>query len=196
MTTHLILPSGDTDADRFAREIAILRGPEVTPADGTVVAEDFRALGGAIAGVRSTVLRAVAQAHASSASDLLDELEEQYGLANGADLSTATRRTRLQAKVRARRQGTENAILATVRTIAPTATIQGVAWSATTAYPRGTFRYAIVVPVATFDSTDRTTIADAAAQQSPAHVEPRVTTRVGFRCDDPLSRCDDTLLAT
>lgn len=196
MTTHLILPSGDTDADRFAREIAILRGPEVTPADGTVVAADFRALGGALAGARTTVLRAVAQAHPSSASDLLDELEEQYGLANGADLTTAERRTRLRAKVRARLRGTEAAILATVRTIAPTATLQGVAWSSVTAYPRATHRFAIILPVATYDDgTSRDTIASAVAQQSPAHVEPRVTTRVGFRCDDSLSRLDDTLLS-
>lgn len=194
--THLILPSGDTDADRFAREIAILRGPEVTPADGTVVAEDFRALGGALAGVRTTTLRAVAQAHPGTATDLLDELEEQHGLANGADLSTAARQARLRAKTRARRRGNEPAVLVTVRTIAPTATLQGVAWSATTGYPRATHRFAIVVPVATFDSSDRETIVAALGQQSPAHVEPRVTTRIGFRCDDPLSRCDDTLLAT
>lgn len=193
--THLILPSGTTDADRFARELAILRGPEVTAADGTVVATDFRALGGALAGVRSTVLRAIAQAHPSSASDLLDELEEQVGLANGGDLSTAARRTRLRAKVRARRQGTELAIREAVRTIASAATLQGVAWSATTAYPRATFRVAIVLPVATFDSGDRATIQALAEQQAPAHTEPRTTTRVGFRCDDPLSRCDDTLLA-
>ena len=194
--THLILPSGDTDADRFAREIALLRGPEVTAADGTVVAEDFRALGGALAGVRTTVLRAVAQAHPGTATDLLDELEAQYGLANGADLSTAARQARLRAKVRARRQGTENAILATLRTVAPTATLQGVAWHETTAYPRATFRFAIVVPVDTFGSSDRATLQALAEQQAPAYVEPRVTTRVGFRCDDPLSRCDDTLLAT
>jgi len=194
--THLILPSGDTDADRFAREIALLRGPEVTAADGTVVAEDFRALGGALAGVRSTVLRAVAQAHPSTASDLLDELEEQHGLANGADMTTAARQLRLRAKVRARRQGTANAILATARTIAPTATLTGVAWHETTAYPRATFRLAIVIPVDTFDSADRATIQALAEQQAPAYVEPRTTTRVGFRCDDPESRCDDTLLAT
>jgi uncharacterized protein YmfQ (DUF2313 family) len=194
--THLILPSGDTDADRFAREIAVLRGPEVTAADGTVVAEDFRALGGALAGVRSTVLRAVAQAHPGSATDLLDELEAQYGLANGADLTTAARQLRLRAKTRARRQSTAATILATVRTIAPTATLTGVAWNATTGYPRATFRLAIVVPVATFDSSDRATIQALAEQQARAYEEPRVTTRVGFRCDDPLSRCDDTLLAT
>lgn len=192
---HLILPSGDGDDDLFAREIAILRGPEVSPADGSVVAEDFRALGNALGNARSTVLRAVAQAHPGQASDLLGELEAQYGLANGADLYITTRQARLLAKIRARREGTEDAILATVRTFAPTATLEGVTWQEAVFYKRGTHRFAVVVPVAIFDSPTLPLIRASIEQQKPAHTEGRATTRVGFRCDDPLSRCDDTLLA-
>lgn len=191
------LPSGDTKTDDRARRLALLIGPSIQPADGTLVAADLLALGGLLAYGHDRIAAAVAEAHPGTATELLDELEDQYGLANGADLTTAARRIRLLAKVRARREGTENAILATVRTLVPTATIQGVAWSATTGYPRGTFRFAVVVPTATFDdSTQRGQVAAAAEQQKPAHTEARVTTRVGFRCDDPLSRCDDTLLAT
>ena len=191
------LPSGTTKTADRARRLALLIGPSIQPGDGTLVAADLLTLGGLLAYGHDRILAAVAEAHPGSATELLDELEEQYGLANGADLTTAARRSRLLAKVRARREGTENAILATVRTIAPTATLQGVAWSSVTAYPRATHRFAIILPVATFDDgTSRTTIASALGQQSPAHVEPRVTTRVGFRCDDSLSRLDDTLLAT
>lgn len=191
------LPSGTTKTDDRARRLALLIGPSIQPADGTLVAADLLALGGLLAYGHDRIAAAVAEAHPGTATELLDDLEEQYGLPNGADLTTAARRIRLLAKVRARREGTENALLATVRTLATTATIQGVSWSATTAFPRGTFRFAVVVPVATFDdSALRQQIVEAAEQQKPSHTEARVTTRVGFRCDDPESRCDDTLLAT
>lgn len=192
------LPTGDTETDRFARELALLRGPEVSAADGTLVAASLRTQGETLANARAVVLRAVAQAHpgsAASADGLLAELETQYGLPSGAGLSDAARQQRVLAKVRARRAATENAILATVRTFAPTATITGFAWSDVTALPRNTHRFAVVVPAAIWNSPTRARIVDAVEQQKPAHVEALVTVTVGFRYDDADSLLDRDLLS-
>lgn len=183
----LALPTGDTDTDRFARELAILRGPEITAQDGTLVAAHLRAHGELLANAREALQRAVGQAHPGSASDLLDELEEQHGLSPGDGLTTTQRRARLLAKVRARREGTENALLATVHALEPTATIQGFAWSSVTAWPRATHRVAVVVPSATWaNAATRESIRAAVEQQKPAHVEVHVTVTVGFRYDESL----------
>jgi hypothetical protein len=87
--THQPLPSGDSEADRFARALALLRGPEISPADGTLVAEDLRVLGQLLADGRAAVLRAVAQGHPRTATDLLPDLEAEYGLPLGTLLPTA-----------------------------------------------------------------------------------------------------------
>jgi acyl-CoA hydrolase len=52
--THQALPSGTTSADRIARSLARLRGPEIQPADGTLVAEDLRTQGQSLADARAT----------------------------------------------------------------------------------------------------------------------------------------------
>lgn len=85
------LPGGTTKAADRARRLAIWIGPSIRPADGTLVAKDLLALGAELALGHDTVLRAVAQAHPGTATDLLPELEEQYGLPDGTGLATSAR---------------------------------------------------------------------------------------------------------
>lgn len=189
------LPSGTTKAADRARRLALWIGPSLQPSPGTLAEADLLAVGTELAASHDTVLRAVAQAHPGSATDLLDELEEQYGLPPGGDLATATRQQRLLAKMRALRAGTENAILATVRTLAPTATYVGVDWFDVTSQPLAVHRFAFVIPVAKWnDAGTRTSLRGAVEQQKPAHTEGLVTTQVGFFCDDPNSLTDRDLL--
>ena len=112
----------------------------------------------------------------------------EHGLPNGGGLSTTARRTRLLAKLRARREATENAILATVQTFEPAASIVGVAWTlVATTRPLAVHRFAVVIPVATWnDAETRESIRAAVEQQKPAHIEVHVTVTVGFRYDESL----------
>lgn len=50
---HQVLPSGATEADRVARSLARLRGPEIQPRDSSLIAEDLRAQGQALALARA-----------------------------------------------------------------------------------------------------------------------------------------------
>lgn len=192
MTPHVSLPNGDTEADEIARELAKLRGPEIDASDGTFVAEHLRVLGGALAAVRSTIRRAVDQSHAATVGDLLAEVEAQYGLQPDASLSLDDRRARLRAQMRARRAATGPAILATVRAVAPTATLRPAGWTSTE--PRTAHRFAVVVPVAVFDGALHAVVRSVVEQQKQLHADARITTRIGLRCDDPESRLDDALL--
>lgn len=204
---HQPLPSGTTEADRFARALAVLLGPAYQPADGTLVAADLRALGGALAGVHATVARAVAQAHPRTATDLLGELEEEYGLPDGASLTTAERQTRLAAKVRARFAGSPADILATLRTHEPAATLEECAAAVVLGTdPNAVFRFLVLLgwtpATAPDDVLAQLAALDAAGarldpllrQQQPAHTDHELGVRVGARCDDPATRCELALL--
>lgn len=190
------LPSGTTKAADRARRLALWIGPSLQPSPGTLAEADLLALGTELAAAHDTILRAIAQAHPGSASDLLDDLESQHGLPNGGGLSTTARRTRLLAKLCVRREATENAILATVQTFEPAASIVGVAWTlVATTRPLAVHRFAVVIPVATWNDTEtRESIRVAVEQQKPAHTEALITTQVGFYCDDPNSLTDRDLL--
>lgn len=169
--THQALPSGTTDADKIARSLARLRGPEIQPADGTLVAEDLRTQGAALATARATVRRAIAQAHPSTATDLLPELEAEYGLPDGTGLSTAERQVRLLAKHRARGDGSLLAIARTVRTLLPAAELVTIA-AADVALtdPDAVFNLVLLVSLEALDDAALLAQLDALlAQQLTAH---------------------------
>lgn len=170
--TDIALPTGSTDADRFARSLALLIGPSITAVDGSLVAEDLRVLGGMLARARSRVLLAVAQSHPSSASELLDELEEEYGLPRGASLSTADRQARLLAKVRSRNAGTLPALLITVQTLATEAELLTISWDLVAGTdPTAVHRFVMLVSSAHRTNTTLLATLDALlASQAPAHV--------------------------
>lgn len=168
---HQALPSGDTATDRIARTLARLRGPEIQPRDGSRIAADLRAQGAALATARATVKRAIAQAHPSQTTDLLPELEEEYGLPSGAGLPTAERQARLLAKHRARGSGTLQAIARTVRTLVPDAELVTIAAEdVASTDPDAVFNLVILVALSTLDDAALLAQLDALlGQQLTAH---------------------------
>lgn len=150
----MALPSGSTDADKTARALARLRGPEITPVDGSLIAEDLRAQGGALALARATIRRAIAQAHPGTATvdGLLAELEDEYGLANGSALSESARQVRLLAKYRARGDGSLLAVAITVLTLVPDAVLVTIAAEdVADTDPDAVFNLVVLVSLATLD---------------------------------------------
>jgi hypothetical protein len=166
------LPSGSTPADKIARELARLRGPEIGPADGTLVAEDLRAQGGGQAIARATIRRAIAQAHPSTATDLLPELEAEYGIPNGAALPTSERQRLLLAKYRARGDGSLLALATTVLTLIAEADLVTIAAAdVADTDPEAVFNLVVLVSLATMnDAGLRARIDALLAQQAAGHV--------------------------
>lgn len=195
--THQPLPSGSTEADRYARVLALLRGPEISPGDGTQVAEDLRVLGGMLADAQALALGAVAQAHPGTATDLLGDLESEYGLPDGAGLPVALRQARLLAKARARRAGDAPSLLFTARTLAAEALIALNPYDRVGGTdPMAVHRFALLLSDAHW--SDGAVIAALHAllgQQAPAHVGWTIGVSLRFRCDDPDSRVERDLLS-
>lgn len=190
------LPSGTTEADRFARSLALLRGPEVSAADGTLAAEDLRVLGQLLADGRASVLRAVAQAHPRTATDLLPDLEAEYGLPDGSLLPTSERQRRLAAKYLSRAGSSYTAVLATLRVLAPEVVLITIP-AADVARTDPTAVYRLVILVSTEHAGGDallTEVDQLLAAQTDSSEEWSVGDRLGFRCDDPSSGCDLTLL--
>lgn len=198
--TILVLPSGLTDTDRFARALATLIGPSITAADGTLVAEDLRLLGSALADARSVVARAVDQAHPGTATDLLPELESEYGLPLGEGLSTAARQARLLAKKRARGDATRLGIERVVQTLFATGAVQTLAASLVEGTdPYAVYRLVVLLGEDWPDDDAPSVFLDALlAAQASAHVTWSQGRNRGFRCawrnSTADSRCDVDLL--
>lgn len=200
--THVALPSGTTEADRFARALALLRGPEITAVNGSLVAEDLRVLGQMLADARARTLAAVDQAHPGRATELLTELEGEYGLPVGNGLSVETRQRRLLAKYRARNGGDRLSLLRTLRTVAAEAQIVAVGASRVAGTdPRAVFRFVVLLSEAHWNDTALRASLDALlAQQTTSHASWVHTVGDGpdlapFVCDSPDSLCDRNVLA-
>lgn len=200
--TDVALPSGSTETDRFARALALLRGPEITAVDGSLAAEDLRVLGRLLADGRARVLLAVDQAHPGRATEQLSEAEAEYGLPDGSGLPLATRQQRLLAKYRARNAGDRPSLLRTVRTIAAEAQIVSISLDDVGGTdPDAVFRFVILLSEAHWNDTAlRATLDQLLAQQVTAHVGWVHTVGEGpgldaFRCGDPDSLCDRDVLS-
>ena len=200
--THQTLPSGTTDADEAARTLARLIGPQIRPADGTLVAEDLRVQGQMLAEARGTVVRAVAQAHPGTATDLLPELEDEYGLTVGTALPVADRQRRLLAKARARADGSLPALARTARTVFPAAALATIsAPSVASTLPAAVFNTVILVSRADLEAVDRLRQLDALlGQQLTGHASWTYGRGAGpdledFLCDDPESLVEIDLLS-
>jgi hypothetical protein len=200
--TDVALPSGSTETDRFARALALLRGPEITAVDGSLAAEDLRVLGRLLADGRARVLLAVDQAHPGRATEQLSEAEAEYGLPDGSGLPLATRQQRLLAKYRARNAGDRPSLLRTVRTIAAEAQIVSISLDDVGGTdPDAVFRFVILLSEAHWNDTAlRATLDQLLAQQVTAHVGWIFTVGAGpgldaFRAGDPDSLCDRDVLS-
>ena len=194
--TTIALPTGTTESDRIARALATLIGPSITARDGSLIAEDLRALGSVLADAREVVSRAVDQAHPLTTTDLLPELESEYGLPLGEGLATSTRQQRLLAKKRSRGDATRLGIERVTQTLFDEATVDTNAASAV----EGTDLYAVyrllVLLGADWSDDAPSLMLDALlATQASAHIVWEQGRAIGFRCDDPAGLVETDLLA-
>jgi uncharacterized protein YmfQ (DUF2313 family) len=174
----------------MARQLATLLG--LNAPDGSLNAADLLALGGALADTRSVLLDALDEAFPDTAWDLLSEWEAMLGLPVQPELPKPVRQARLVAKVRARFSGTPQDILASVKVLAPEATlVETTAAQAAASAPLNVYRFVILIALAT--AANQVTYQQIRAlveQMKPAHTHGAVSVRIGFRCDDPQSLTD------
>lgn len=193
----------------FARALLALMGPAWQAPPRSVNEADFLTLGESLARVFDTVERAVAQAHPGRATDLLTELEDEYGLEGGALLDTATRQRRLLSAYRARSWPAPTAVVATARAMAAEAVLVATTWPEVAGTdPSAVFRFALLLSHAhVTDAFLITQLERALARQTSADEMWSIGRTRGFRCafrgtatptadgvgDD--SRCDVDLLS-
>ena len=200
LSPALLLAGGDAaETLRQGQELARARGPAYTAKDGSVAAADVLALGSALGRSRRNLLAALDEAFLDTATYLLPEWEAQLGLPVSGGLPPATRRSRLVAKWRAQRGGTPQAIARAVSALltAPDVATVYENTAAAVTDPAWVFVFAVRAPLAYF--TDPTFVGRVRATvepMKPAYTTLRVTNRVNFRCDDPDSLTDLTLLGT
>jgi uncharacterized protein YmfQ (DUF2313 family) len=188
---HQPLPSGETETDVFARELARLIGPGYQPADGTLIAEDLRALGSLLARARAHQTSAILERFAHRATETLPEWEKALELPVDPTRTLEQRRAAVVAKIRAIFGGTPQRILKAVRALAPEATLVENRAVDVLADPRQVFRWVVLISAAHFgDEATRGRIADLIEQMEPAITGAGIATRVGFRFDDPDSLFD------
>lgn len=175
-------PTEVSAAGDLARQLATILGPAYQAPDGSNNAAELLALGGALAAARDQLRRALDQAFVDTATDLLPELEAEYGLAVQPELSTAARQARLLAKVRAARAGTPQGILNAARVDDPTATIgeNTPTTAAAAGYPRGAYVWVLICATGVFDDPTRLARMQALVEQmKPAHTKGYVAQSAG-----------------
>lgn len=190
---------------RQAQGLAQVSGPAWTAKDGSPAGADVLAMGSALARTRQNTLASVDEAFLDTTTYLLSAWEEMLGLAVSPGLPVDVRRARLISHWRTLRGGTPQALLAAVNAVlvAPdTAQVVENTVADCAAYPPGVFLFAVVVPSVSPSFrylSDDGWVARLRATldgQKPAHTGYNITNRVGFRCDDPDSLTDLTVIAT
>lgn len=187
------LPTADTTRGRFARELALLLGPAHgnAPASSNRL-DDLMALGYALAYAWQRQRDALSEVHPATASELLAELEAEYGLPVDESIDGDTRRAMLAAKVRARSEGTPDAITSSAQAILTTASVVEIsARDVAATDPNAVWLFAVKLGDSWDDEALRARILAIAEQQKPAYTD--VTWVRGtdpFLCDDPDSLTD------
>jgi hypothetical protein len=187
------LPTADTTRGRFARELALLLGPAHgnAPASSNRL-DDLMALGYALAYAWQRQRDALSEVHPATASELLAELEAEYGLPVDESIDGDTRRATLAAKVRARFEGTPDAITSSAQVILTTASVVEIsARDVAATDPDAVWLFAVKLGASWDDEALRARILAIAEQQKPAYTD--VTWVRGadpFLCDDPDSLTD------
>jgi hypothetical protein len=182
----------------LARQLAILKGSGMPAPNASLNHADNMAIGAALADGRAMFLNVLAQAFVDAATDLLSELEVQYGLPVSSDLSTAVRQARLTSKVRASVAGTPQSILAAVQPLVgvayPGANIVENQARDCTAAPNAVFRWALILPgylgVVPLDPL----LDEVLQQMKPAHTLYVVGNKQKFLTNDPDSLTNLTLI--
>lgn len=195
MKFALALPPGTETFDHFARELVSLLG--WTAPEGTLLAEDARVLGKALADGWQRLDDAGKENFVHLATQLLGEWESRVGVPISPGSNDATRQTALQTKRRALGGNTRGRVLAAAKVFDPTASIvtTSAQLAADSLDPRLVFSWAVAVDTATYTAWSE--ILEAIFEQmKPAHTECNVGTLGdgGVFCfDDPDSVFDRTL---
>lgn len=180
-----------SDGGRFARELAQILGTAYQAVNGNLITADLTSLGGALALIRATSLRSLDQAFADAASDTLDDLEREFGLATRPDLPQTDRRTRLVAKVRAYIAATAQNIANAIRAYDSTATVHENVPDGS----RAPFQFGITLSDAIYDSVIKlAAIAALIEQMKPAHTKGNLGTKKGFYTNEATSLTNRTLI--
>lgn len=191
------VPTDDTDAGYFARQLAVLVGPAIQAPDRSVSAHDYLSLGEALADERTMQAASLAEAFPSEATELLAEWESILGLPTRQSETAAARRSYLVAKTRAAIAGTPQTILRAVQVECPEATLTENVAADCTAAPRSVFHFVIVISTAHWaSSTLRGRLTAIVEQMKSAHTSVTFATRIGFFCDDPGSLVDRDVLGS
>jgi uncharacterized protein YmfQ (DUF2313 family) len=150
--------------------------------DGSLLAEDLRGWASGLADAYATESRAADQFFANRATDLLSAWEFRVGLPIRPNASTADRQAALAAKRSASGGDVRGRLLAAVRKIDPTATIEtNPATAVASTDPRAVFRFVVIVSVATFENADkRAAIVAVLEQMKPAYAGYTIATGTGF----------------
>lgn len=194
-------PTESSRAGDFARQIAFGLGTAYNHSDGTVNSADALAEGDALSASRAQVVTALDQAFVSSATVLLDEWEERYGLPIRHDMTNAERQARLLAKVRAGRRGSPQGIRLALQPIAGSTTVLENQLTAVPIAPdgirRGQWHFGVLVSASVFSNVQTMAQVRATLDQiKPAHTRYAVGVGVPFRVDDPGSLLDRDLLGS
>lgn len=193
------LPEGSAPARTaaFARSLLRLVGTGYQAAPGSMVEGDFLTYGEALARSQETVARAIAQGHMRTATDILSELEAEYGLPDGSAFAVEERQRNLLLKYRARSWPAPTAVLNTVRVLAAEALLT----TNTSDQVDGTdssavFRFALLMSQTHLDDALLMEMLEASlAAQVSADEMWSIGRHMSFRCDDSNSACDVDLLA-
>ncbi len=190
------LPTEISASGTIARRVLRAMGTSVNAPDTSSNAAEALAFADAVADIYSDLLIATNQAFADTASVLMSELESSYGLTVRTDLPIRDRQVRLLAKIRAARAGTPQSILIMIAPYLATAVIyENTSAAVAATNPAGVFIFAVLVTVATFNDPNALAALRALIEQmKPTHTKGSITTRIGFRCDDPDSLLDRDVL--
>jgi hypothetical protein len=172
----LALPSGETLADEFARDLVSLLG---WPApDGSNHADDARAMGTATGLAHTRLGEAASEGFTPRANELLDEWETILGAVASTGSSTTARRAALTGIRRSSGANSSRPFLAALQAIDPTASYATGSVLENLTYPRGVFVFSVrLAPAVLADSVQLARVVDVLERMKPAHTTYTLASR-------------------
>ena len=185
----LQLPTGETLADDFARELVSLLGYQAPDTSNT--ADDARTHGTALALVYARLDAAAREAFTPLTSELLAEWETRLGVVASTGSTDDARRAALTAVRRAGGANTRAAFTAALRAIDPTASYDTGSALENITYPRGVYVFSVrLAPAVLADPTQVARVRDVLDRMKPAYTTYVLASNAGFFTDDPGSLTD------
>lgn len=183
--------NGKPSTVAIARQLARLVGAGWQAPQDSLNAADVLALASSLDDGRNELLEVLNQAFANTATSLLDELEQTYGVPNDALMGTPQRQERLTAVLRASISGSPQSIVSAVSQFGPAAVHECTIPA--TALDR--FRFVVTVPLPFSLSPDAQRVRDVVDRMKPAYSSYTLATYFYFLTDGVNnSFCDQTAL--